>query len=89
MNDLKNFAKLLPDFIIDRLDDKEHQRIRWNFRNGYGASLVCHPTSYSGAPEFAVLKEDKICYDATIVPSLRSNVTVHEVATYLAQLRGM
>lgn len=89
MNSFKNFAKLLPDFIIDRVDDHDRQSIRWGFPNGYGASLVCHPMSYSGEPEFAALKENQICYDTPITRGIVSSVTEHEVAGYLARLRGM
>lgn len=88
-NDFKNFEKLLPEFITDRVDDNARQCIRWKFPNGYGASLVCHPMSYGGEPEFAVVKEDKICYDTPITSDVIPHVTEHEVMGYLARLRGM
>jgi hypothetical protein len=88
-NDFKNFEKLLPEFITDRVDDNARQCIRWKFSNGYGASLICHPMSYGGTAEFATLKEDKLCYDTPITSDVISHVTVHEVMGYLARLRGM
>ena len=88
-DDFKYFEKLLPEFVTERIDMKDRQHIRWHFPNGYGASIVCHPMSYSGAPEFAVLKDDKICYNTPITSDVISHVTEHEVMGYLAQLRGM
>ena len=88
-NDFKYFEKLLPEFITERVDQNDRQCIRWGFPNGYGASLVCHPMSYGGTAEFAIIKGDKLCYDTPITSDVISHVTEHEVMSYLARLRGM
>ena len=89
ITNLKNFTKLLPEFITSNVEGAGGHAIRWEFPNGYGASVVCHPMSYSGAAEFAVLREGRICYDTPITSDVISHVTEHEVAGYLARLRGM
>ena len=45
---------------------------KFDFPNGYGASVICHSQSYGGSEglcEVAVLKNGKICYDDDL-PSL-------------------
>ncbi len=86
---LKDFSKLLPEYITKSVEDAPRRQLCWSFPNGYGASLICHPMSYGGSAEFAVLKEGDLCYDTPITNDVIPYVTVHEVASYLARLRGM
>jgi hypothetical protein len=66
------FEKLLPQYITDRHNDDDCQSIRWQFPNGYGASLVYHPMSYGEQPEFAALRGNKLCYDTDVAPDVIS-----------------
>ena len=62
---LDKFAALLPEYIVGtRCEDHPHtghtEQIRWGFPNNYGASVVCHNSSYGGAPEFVVLHDGRV-----------------------------
>jgi hypothetical protein len=92
---LKKYAELLPEFNQitvqperDGFELTSLERIQWSFPNGYGASLSCNIYSYGGAPEFAVTRNGSLCYSTDITSDVIPCVTVPEVATYLARIRG-
>ena len=96
LSKLKIYSKLLPEYSTisvtpqrEGFEPTAREKIVWEFPNGYGASLVCHPYSYGGEPEFAVRRNGSLCYDTEITSDVITFVTVPEVATYLARIRGL
>ena len=86
---LEQFKKINPEFITDNNHTANRSNIRWQFPNGWGASVTCHAMSYGGEPEFAVLKDNQLNYSSGITEDVISHITVHEFALHLARLRGM
>ena len=58
--------------------------------NGYGASVICNPTSYGNAMglfEVAVLDKDgELCYDTPITDDVKGYLTFREVADILVDI---
>lgn len=64
----------------------------YEFENGFGASVVCHPFSYGGEVrliELAVLKGNNICYDSGITEDVLHNLTAQEAESYLARIESL
>jgi len=92
---LKNYAELLPEYVeqtVSHCHDSgagvTRELIRWEFPNGYGASLSCHDGAYGYEPEFGVLRHGDLCYDTDITSDVIPFITVSDVALYLARIRG-
>lgn len=86
---LEPFEKINSEFIVDRVHHNTRSNIRWQFPNGWGASVICSAMSYGGEPEFAVLKDNQLNYSSGITEDVIPHITVHEFALHLARLRGM
>lgn len=68
----------------------------YEFENGFGASVVCHPFSYGeekGLVELAVLKRNNICYDicydSGITDDVLGYLTAQEAESYLARIESL
>ena len=90
-NPLVDFEKIHPEFIIARRDGSTQYgyAIRWQFENGWGASVSSNPWANGGEPEFAVLKGGSLNYSSGITEDVIPAITVHEFALHCAKLRGM
>jgi hypothetical protein len=91
---LDKFAALLPEYIVGtRCEDHPHtghtEQIRWGFPNNYGASVVCHNSSYGGAPEFVVLHDGRVWAASPVTAGVIPYITVSDAALYLARLRAL
>ena len=65
---------------------------RYEFHNGYGASVVRHPYSYGGDKglyEVAVLKDDNICYDTPLTSDVIGHCTLEKVADILIKIKNL
>lgn len=91
-NPLVDFEKIHPEFIIARRQGESRQNgyaIRWQFENGWGASVSSNPWANGGEPEFAVTKDGSLNYSSGITEDVIPGITVHEFALHCAKLRGM
>jgi hypothetical protein len=69
----------------------------YKFKNGYGASVVCHDGSYGGPYkkdgdnfwELAVLKGEDLCYDSGITEDVVGHLKLDEVNSYLERIQAL
>ena len=65
---------------------------RWEFDNGYGASVICHKYSYGnedGLYELAVFKDGDITYDSPITNDVIGYLTPREVVMLLRDIEAL
>lgn len=64
----------------------------YEFKNGYGASVIRHQYSYGGDKglyEVAVLKDDNICYDTPLTTDVIGYCTLAKVADILIKIKNL
>lgn len=64
----------------------------YTFRNGYGASVIKHTSSYGGKRglwELAVLKDDELCYDTEITSDVIGHLNDPEVDRLLERIANL
>jgi len=65
----------------------------YTFDNGYGASVICNPSSYGntdGLFEVAVLDiNGELCYDTPITDDVIGHLTFQEVADTLKEIESL
>jgi len=64
----------------------------YKFKNGYGASIVCHQHSYGGNEgllELAVLKGDSICYDTPVTDDVVGYLTTEKATAILEEIKAL
>ena len=64
----------------------------YKFKNGYGASVICHKGSYghqAGLWELAILKGEDLCYDTPISNDVIGNLTEAQVENYLEEIKAL
>ena len=95
MKKLKNFQIFFPEYITHTAHESEsyvgeREVMRWEFPNGYGASIVCHNGTYAGEPEFAVVgPSGKLVYDTGITEDVIPCIKPHEAIIRLAQVKRL
>ena len=65
---------------------------RWDFPNGYGASVIRHVYSYGfedGLWELGVLKDGDLCYDTEITEDVLGYLSDDEVNDYLEKIKSL
>lgn len=60
---------------------------RYNFKNGYGASVTSNKYSYS--LELAVLKNGDLCYTTHLTDDVIGHLKPHEVIGLLEQIKQL
>lgn len=71
---------------------KGNRQYKFDFPNGYGASVVIGPYTYGGDQglyELAVLKDGEICYDTPITDNVIGYLDVSEVEGLLNQIKAL
>lgn len=69
-----------------------YSRYRFQFDNGFGASVIRQPYSYGGNEglfELAVLKGDEICYNTEITNDVIGYLTWGKVEKLLNQIKNL
>jgi len=70
-----------------RSERENNYKTVYKFRNGYGASVVCNPTTYGYNQdlfEVAVLDKDgRLCYDTPITDDVEGYLSFHGVVDIL------
>ena len=95
MKKLKNFQIFFPEYIVKTSYESEsyvgeRELLRWQFPNGYGASIVCHNSTSGGEPEFAVVGPDgKLVYNTGITEDVIPCIKPHEAVVRLAQVKRL
>ncbi len=80
----------LNEFNEYFLEVKEHiggWRLKYQFPNGYGASIVYNNISYG--LECAVLKDGYLCYDTPITNDVLGYLTVAELVKALHNIKEL
>jgi hypothetical protein len=79
--------------IKDKVVSKENNyRHKYQFDNGYGASVVCNSMTYgneTGLFEVAVLKDGRICYDTEIANDVIGWCDFAEVARLIERIKNL
>lgn len=60
---------------------------RYNFKNGYGASVICN--GYSYGLELAVLKDNDLCYTTHLTDDVIGHLKPNEVIDLLEQIKQL
>jgi len=73
-------------------DDGSSTSIRYDFKNGYGASVIRKPYSYGGSEglwELAVTHNGAITYDTPITGDVIGWLTQSEVIAHLLKIKEL
>jgi hypothetical protein len=60
---------------------------RYNFKNGYGASVISNEYSYG--LELAVLKNNDLCYTTHLTDDVIGHLKTHEVIEILEEIKQL
>lgn len=88
------FHKHVEIHSRDRMVDGDclgSQRI-YSFKNGYGASVVCHKHSYGGKDglyELAVLRDGEIVYNTPVTNDVIGWLSMEEAEQVLQQVKNL
>ena len=80
------------EVIISDQEDGNSMEHRYEFSNGYGASVIQSEYSYGhedGLYELAVLKDGELCYDTPITGDIIGYLSADEVTEYLQRIEGL
>ncbi len=88
---MKTFKDLEFESMVSPL--MKGKKTRVHFKNGYGASVVCHDFSYGGKDglyELAVLFDNELHYDNPVANGdVRGYLTEEEVTELLIQIQNL
>ena len=92
---MKGYYQLIYD--LTQLEHEMDPDYKWyekhmSFENGYGASIICKPTSYGGDAkkfEIAVLKFGKIDYDTAVSYDVEGYLNFKDVIEVLHEIREL
>ena len=63
------------------------ERVRLQFTNGYGASVIHHDVSYG--LELAVLYKNNLCYSTDITHDVIGHLNQEELEMYLGRIKDL